>query len=119
MKNLLLTIICAPIALPIALIQAYHLRRHGWTLGKDDKWSKQFRYGLDNYTLTYSMEAALEEIEKERDATKWNPYNKVVQDHRDGRVDHRRTNQERRRRGLPVPWEPWMAEKETRGRAIE
>jgi hypothetical protein len=36
----------------------------------------------------------------------WNPYNKVVQDHRDGTIDHDATNRERAHRGLPVPWTP-------------
>ncbi len=34
----------------------------------------------------------------------WNPFNKVVQDHRDGEIDHEATNRERIARGLPVPW---------------
>ena len=36
----------------------------------------------------------------------WNPWNKVVQDHRDGTVDHALTNIERAKRGLSVPWLP-------------
>ncbi len=43
---------------------------------------------------------------------KWNPWNKVVQDHRDGTIDHEATNRERAARGLPVPWTPAMAETE-------
>lgn len=43
---------------------------------------------------------------------KWNPWNKVVQDHRDGTVYHEETNVERARRGLPVPWTPDMADVE-------
>jgi hypothetical protein len=40
----------------------------------------------------------------ERDPpVKWNPYNKVVQDHRDGTIDYGATNRERAKRGLPVP----------------
>ncbi len=35
---------------------------------------------------------------------KWNPGNKVVQDHRDGTIHYERTNIERAKRGLPVPW---------------
>ena len=31
------------------------------------------------------------------DPVKWNPYNKVVQDHRDGTIDYARTDAERRR----------------------
>lgn len=46
------------------------------------------------------------------DPVYWNPYNKVVQDHRDGTIDHEATNLERARRGLPVPWVPRMAETE-------
>lgn len=118
MKTLLVAIF-ALLTFPASLIRAIHLRRHGWKRGKDGKWSKQIRYGQDNYTLNYSMEGALEEIEKDRAATKWNPYNKVVQDHRDGRVDHRRTNQERMKRGLPTPWEPWMAEMELKSSPIK
>lgn len=48
------------------------------------------------------------------EAIKWNPYNKVVQDHRDGTIDHERTNQERSKRGLPVPWTPEIGDKEVR-----
>jgi hypothetical protein len=44
----------------------------------------------------------------------WNPGNKVVQDHRNGEIDHTLTNIERAKRGLPVPWTPTMAESETR-----
>lgn len=43
---------------------------------------------------------------------KWNPYNRVVQDHRDGTIDHARTNIERAKRGLPVPWTPAIGKKE-------
>jgi hypothetical protein len=42
----------------------------------------------------------------EPDPVRWNPFNKVVQDHRDGTIDHEATNRERARRGLPVPWTP-------------
>lgn len=45
---------------------------------------------------------------------KWNPWNKVVQDHRDGTVHHDLTNAERAKRGLPTPWAPAMAEAECR-----
>lgn len=44
----------------------------------------------------------------------WNPYNKVVQDHRDGTIDHEATNIERAKRGLPVPWKPEFGDKEVR-----
>ncbi len=46
------------------------------------------------------------------DPVYWNPGNKVVQDHRDGTIDHDRTNAERAKRGLPVPWTPEMADRE-------
>ncbi len=36
----------------------------------------------------------------------WNPYNKVVQDHQDGTIDHEATDRERSARGLPTPWTP-------------
>lgn len=42
------------------------------------------------------------------DPIKWNPWNKVVQDHRNGTIDHEATNRERQQRGLPVPWTPEM-----------
>lgn len=38
------------------------------------------------------------------EAVYWNPYNKVVQDHRDGTIYEAATNVERAKRGLPVPW---------------
>lgn len=44
----------------------------------------------------------------------WNPWNKVVQDHRDGKIYHALTNVERAARGLPVPWTPAMADVEVR-----
>ena len=40
---------------------------------------------------------------------KWNPWNRVVQDHRDGTIRHDLTNQARAKRGLPVPWTPEIA----------
>lgn len=49
----------------------------------------------------------------------WNPYNKVVQDHRDGTIHHDLTNVERTKRGLAVPWEPSMADREVREPAIQ
>jgi hypothetical protein len=36
----------------------------------------------------------------------WNPYNKVVQDHRDGTIYQTPTDVERAKRGLPTPWTP-------------
>lgn len=53
-----------------------------------------------------------------RDPVMWNPWNKVVQDHRDGTIHHDRTNAERAKRGLPVPWTPEMADVEMHGPAI-
>jgi hypothetical protein len=38
------------------------------------------------------------------DPVKWNPWNKVVQDHRDGIILQAQTDSEREKRGLPVPW---------------
>lgn len=37
---------------------------------------------------------------------KWSPVHKVVIDHRTGFVFVETTDDERRRRGLPVPWHP-------------
>ena len=45
-------------------------------------------------------------------AVHWNPFNKVVQDHRDGTIHHEATNRERQERGMPTPWTPKMAETE-------
>lgn len=42
----------------------------------------------------------------------WNPWNKVVQDHRDGTIFHSLTDLVRRKVGLPTPWVPEMAESE-------
>lgn len=47
-----------------------------------------------------------------RDPIMWNPWNKVVQDHRDGTIDHDRTNEERAARGLRTPWAPDFADEE-------
>lgn len=41
---------------------------------------------------------------------KWNPFNKVVQDHRDGTVHREATDIERSARGLLVPWKPEFSE---------
>lgn len=43
-----------------------------------------------------------------RDPIMWNPWNKVVQDHRDGTIHHDMTNAARAERGLPIPWTPAM-----------
>jgi hypothetical protein len=48
------------------------------------------------------------------DPVYWNPYNKVVQDHRDGTIHREATDVARAERGLPVPWHPDMGEIETR-----
>ncbi len=49
-----------------------------------------------------------------RDPITWNPYNKVVQDHRDGTIHDDLTNAARNERGLPTPWTPEMGDKECR-----
>ena len=48
----------------------------------------------------------------------WNPWNKVVQDHRDGTIHHDLTNAERTKRGLPVPWTPALGDTEVHQPAI-
>lgn len=48
----------------------------------------------------------------------WNPWNKVVQDHRDGTIHHDLTNTERERLGLPVPWTSEMGAVECRERPV-
>lgn len=48
------------------------------------------------------------------DPIKWNPWNKVVQDHRDGTIHHDLTNAARTERGLPTPWTPAMGDVECR-----
>jgi hypothetical protein len=42
----------------------------------------------------------------QRDPIMWNPWNKVVQDHRDGTIHHEATNAARTERGLPTLWTP-------------
>lgn len=49
-----------------------------------------------------------------RNPVMWNPYNKVVQDHRDGTIHYEATDAERARRGLSVPWTPTLGETECR-----
>jgi hypothetical protein len=44
---------------------------------------------------------------------RWNPWNHVVQDHRDGTVDRELTDIEREARGLEVPWRPGMPNNHT------
>ena len=46
------------------------------------------------------------------DPIMWNPFNKVVCDHRDGTIHHDLTNAARAWRGLPTPWTPEMADVE-------
>ena len=48
----------------------------------------------------------------DRDPVMWNPWNKVVQDHRDGTIHHDKTNEERAKRGLPTPWHPSFGDTE-------
>jgi len=48
----------------------------------------------------------------QHDAVMWNPFNKVVQDHRDGAINMRLTNAARLFRGLPIPWTPEIANAE-------
>ena len=52
--------------------------------------------------------------ESPRSGVFWNPYNKVVQDHRDGTIYRELTDVLREGRGLPVPWKPEFGEKECR-----
>jgi hypothetical protein len=47
-------------------------------------------------------------------AVYWNPYNKVVQDHRDGTIHREATDLEREARGLPIPWKPEYGDVECR-----
>lgn len=53
-----------------------------------------------------------------RGPIRWNPWNKVVQDHRDGTVDREQTDIERAKRGLPVPWSPALAQTEVGTKAV-
>ncbi len=48
----------------------------------------------------------------------WNPFNKVVQDHRDGTIHREATDVEREKRGLKVPWTPALADIEVRQRPV-
>lgn len=43
---------------------------------------------------------------------RWNGFNLVFQCHSTGRIDLRRTNWERWKRGLPIPWNPRLGEME-------
>jgi hypothetical protein len=53
-----------------------------------------------------------------RDPIQWNPWNKVVQDHRDGTIHHDLTNAARVERGLSVPWTSDMADVEVHEAAV-
>ena len=50
---------------------------------------------------------------------RWNPFNKVVQDHRSGTIDLPETNKERTKRGLITPWTPEIGEKEVKESPIQ
>jgi hypothetical protein len=58
-------------------------------------------------------------INTEDSPVKWNPFNKVVLDHRNGSIDIPATNAERTKRGLPVPWSPEIGEKEIKETPIQ
>lgn len=49
---------------------------------------------------------------------KWNPYNKVVLDHRDGTIHEEATNRVRAALGLPVPWTPELGKVEVHQPAV-
>lgn len=53
------------------------------------------------------------------EAVYWNPYNKVVQDHRDGTIYEPATNAVRQKLGLPVPWVAAFGDEETRQPPVE
>ena len=48
----------------------------------------------------------------------WNPYNKVVQDHRDGTIYENATNAVREKLGLKVPWSSRLGRREVKERAV-
>ena len=52
------------------------------------------------------------------DPIKWNPWNKVVQDHRDGTIHRDLTNEARQKRGLPVPWTSEMGSVEVHQKPV-
>lgn len=54
--------------------------------------------------------AEIDTAAKPGDPICWNPWNKVVQDHRDGTILHDLTNAARAERGLPTPWTAAMAD---------
>jgi len=49
---------------------------------------------------------------------RWNPYSKVVQDHRDGTIYVDVTNAVREAKGLPVPWTSELAEREVHNKPV-
>ena len=49
---------------------------------------------------------------------RWNPFNKVVQDHRDGTIDVEVTNAVREAKGLTIPWTPEIAEIEVHKKPV-
>jgi hypothetical protein len=53
-------------------------------------------------------------IPLEPNPVRWNQFNKVVQDHRNGTIDLPETNKERAKRGLITPWTPEISEKEVK-----
>ena len=57
--------------------------------------------------------------QKQDNPVKWNPYNKVVLDHRNGAIDIPSTNSERAKRGLVIPWTPEIGEKEVKEPPIQ
>lgn len=49
---------------------------------------------------------------------RWNPWTKVVQDHRNGTIDVTTTNAIREAKGLPVPWTAELAETEVHKKPV-
>lgn len=74
--------------------------------------------GMDEREACTAAKKHAEYIEKmgflliQKREVRWNPYNKVVQNHRTGDIHHKLTNIERKKRGLFVPWTPIIAEQE-------
>jgi hypothetical protein len=48
----------------------------------------------------------------------WNPYNKVVQDHRDGTIYENATNAVREKLRLKVPWNSRIGRREVKEKAV-
>jgi hypothetical protein len=59
------------------------------------------------------MAETSEEHEPPLEPIRWNRHTKIVQDHRNSKIDLARTNVERAKRGLPVPWYPMLGENES------